>query len=211
MDPATGVSRGCVCVSRAAADEPSHAPVPCSFGFVAFEHSASADALKSLRTIDFFGKTARAHAARPRAATHPLTRRALPCAPPAQRGRGAAQRRRRRHDGPQRARRCLRGGWLHSHAARAVPCALRYAPHAPDRAAAPPPNAPADVAACPAGSHGADNRMGYAPLDPLSYANFPPMGSASQPMGGHQHGGGYASGMPAAQEHQHHRRTEMQR
>jgi hypothetical protein len=35
---------------------------PCSFGFVAFEHAASADALKSMRTIDFFGKTARARA-----------------------------------------------------------------------------------------------------------------------------------------------------
>ena len=50
MDPATGVSRGC-----ARPPEPPRASrhtcaAPRSFGFVAFEHAASADALKSMRT-----------------------------------------------------------------------------------------------------------------------------------------------------------------
>jgi RNA recognition motif-containing protein len=44
MDPMTGVSRG--------------------FGFVAFATAEAADALKALRTVDFFGKTARRGAAR---------------------------------------------------------------------------------------------------------------------------------------------------
>lgn len=39
VDPVTGASRG--------------------FGFVAFEHVQSADTLKAMRTIDFFGRTVR--------------------------------------------------------------------------------------------------------------------------------------------------------
>ena len=53
---------------------------PRSFGFVAFEHAASADALKSLRTIDFFGKTVRAGAPR-RAKRRAAADEANPAAP----------------------------------------------------------------------------------------------------------------------------------
>ena len=60
MDPTTGVSRGCGGASLSPASQPSRMRLACSFGFVAFVHSSSADALKSLRTIDFFGKTVRA-------------------------------------------------------------------------------------------------------------------------------------------------------
>ena len=108
IDPVTGVSRG--------------------YGFVAFVHTASADCLKAMRSIDFFGKTVRAPAPRVAAQRvgHALTRALslAPSLPPAERGGGAQgrlpPRQRRQPHGLARAGGRVHRRGLHRHAAAAV-------------------------------------------------------------------------------------------
>ena len=105
IDPVTGVSRG--------------------YGFVAFVHTASADCLKAMRSIDFFGKTVRAPArcGAARRAGHALMRARSPPGP-AERGGGAQgrlpPRQRRQPHGLARAGGRIHRRGLHRHAAAAV-------------------------------------------------------------------------------------------